>query len=369
MASHRLRFGIVGAVGRGSSFVASLQAYDRAELVAMCDLREDLLAERAAEVGVSHTFTSAETMFDSGTIDAVILGTPMPLHVPHAVLALERGLHVLSEVPAGVSYEQCRELVAAARRSSGRYMMAENFCYNRNVVLVKHMARAGVFGELYYAEGEYLHELKELNEITVWRRRWQTGVNGNTYCTHSLGPALQWMAPQRVVAVCCAGTGHHYRDPRDDSYEQEDSITTLCRLSGGGLVVLRLDMLSNRPHNMGYVSLQGTEGCFEMPRGLGDVPKVWLNSRSEKLEWQPLDDFAEEFLPEHWLNPPPEALKAGHWGGDYWELDDFIGAILEDRELEIGLHQALDITLPGLASQQSIAQGGTWVAVPDSRTW
>ena len=369
MGQEKLRFGIVGAVGRGSSFVASLQAHAGGELVAMCDVQAELLAQRAAEVGVSQTFADAEAMFDSGAIDAVILGTPMPLHVPHAVLALDRGIHVLSEVPAGVSVEQCRDLAAAARRSSARYMLAENYCYNRNVVLVKQMARAGVFGEMYYAEGAYLHELKELNEVTKWRRRWQTGINGNTYCTHSLGPPLQWLAPQRVTAVCCAGSGHHYRDPRGDQYQQEDSVVTLCRLTGGGLVSLRLDMLSNRPHNMGYVALQGTDGCVETARGLGDVPKVWLRGRTEDGQWQPLEDYAEEFLPPHWLNAPAEAQTAGHEGGDYWELDDFIGAIREGRELEIGIHEALDMTLPGLASQESIAQGGTWVAVGDSRTW
>ena len=369
MANDVVRFGIVGAVGRGSSFVRTLRAHSGAELTAMCDIQEDVLAERAAEVEVRLTFTDAEAMFDSGAIDAVILGTPMPLHVPHAVLALDRGIHVLSEVPAAVSYEQCRDLVAAVRRSSACYMMGENFCYVRDVVLVKHLVRAGLFGELYFAEGQYIHELKEHNETTPWRRRWQTGINGNTYCTHSLGPPLQWMSPQRVVAVSCTGSGHHYRDPRGDQYEQEDRILTQCRLSGGGLIGLQLDMLSNRPHIMNYHSLQGTDGAFEAARTEGEAARVWLKSRSEKVEWQPLNDLAEEFLPSHWLNPPPEALEAGHWGGDYWELDDFIGAIREGRELEIGIHEAMDMTLPGLASQESIVQGGAWVAVPDSRTW
>jgi len=58
-----------------------------------------------------------------------------------------------------------------------------------------------------------------------WRRKWQTGINGVTYGTHSLGPILQWMPGDRVVSVCCAGSGHHYRDPRGAEYEMEDSVT------------------------------------------------------------------------------------------------------------------------------------------------
>lgn len=369
MADGMIRFGIIGAVRRGSSFVRALQAHPRAELVALCDIQEDKLAEAAADLGLRLTFTSDEAMIESGEVDAIIVATPMPLHVPQAVMALERNLHVLSEVPAGVSYEQCRELVRAVRRSRGTYMMAENYCYLRPNVIVKEIARRGLFGATYFAEGGYIHELKGLNEITTWRRRWQTGVNGNTYPTHSLGPCLQWMG-ERVTAVMCAGSGHHYTDPRGDRYEQEDSIMTLCRTSGGGLITLRLDMLSDRPHNMTWYALQGTDGAYESARGLTDRPKIWLRARSpDKLEWEPLEDLAEEFLSPEWLNPPEEALQAGHGGGDYWEIHDFVEAIATGATPPIGIHEAMDMTLPGLASQQSIAEGGQWVAVEDSRSW
>jgi len=73
-------------------------------------------------------------------------------------------------------------------------MMAENYTYMLPNVIVKELVRRGLFGSVYYAEGEYIHELKGLNEITTWRRKWQTGIDGVTYGTHSLGPILQWMA-------------------------------------------------------------------------------------------------------------------------------------------------------------------------------
>jgi predicted dehydrogenase len=365
-----IRLGIIGAVGRGSSFLKLLRVCPNLKLAAICDIQEDLLRAKSSELGVKLTFTDAEAMIDSGEVNAVIVATPMPLHVPQSIMALERDIHVLSEVPAGISFEECRELTLAAKRSKAKYMMAENYCYTRPNLIVREIARAGLFGELYFAEGEYVHELKGLNEVTVWRRHWQTGINGNTYPTHSLGPCLQWMEGQRVVSVMCAGSGHHYRDPRGDLYENEDSTLTLCRLSGGGQVKLRLDMLSERPHNYAYYSLQGTDGCYEAARGLGDAPKIWLRERSpDRIEWQPLEDLAEEFLSGPLLNPPPEALEAGHWGGDFWVLFDFATAIHEDKEPPIGIHEAMDMTLPGLASQASITQGCSWVEVPDSRDW
>jgi predicted dehydrogenase len=369
MSQPKIRFGIIGAMGRGAGYVRALEANPNTEITAMCDIKEEQLQKRAEELGVKHTFADAEKMMDSGLIDAVVVGTPMPLHVPQSLLALERNLHVMSEVPAGVSIEECRDLVRAARKSTAKYMMAENYCYIRHNVLIRELVAAGLFGELYFGEGEYTHELKGLNEITVWRRRWQTGIDGNTYPTHSLGPVLQWFKGQRVTSVCCAGTGHHYKDPRNAYYENEDSTFTLCRMSGGGLVILRLDMLSDRPHNLTYYSLQGTDGCYEAPRGLGDQPKIWLRKKSEKMEWRPLADFEQDYLPQHWLNPPEEAKKAGHWGGDYWIVQDFIAAILEGSTPPVGIDQAMDMTLPGLVSQISVLQGSNWVTVPDSRNW
>ena len=180
---------------------------------------------------------------------------------------------------------------------------------------------------------------------------------------------LQWFEPHRVTSVCAVGSGHHYRDPRGDQYEMEDSVTMVCRLSNGGLAHIRVDMLSDRPHNMTHYALQGTDGAYESSDGFRGVDRIWLRSRSEAPAWEALEDLEEEFLPEFWKHPPEEAVRAGHGGGDYWQVQDFVTAIREGSEPPIGIDRAMDMTLPGLVSQQSIAAGSTWVGVPDSRDW
>jgi predicted dehydrogenase/GNAT superfamily N-acetyltransferase len=294
----------------------------------------------------------------------------MQFHVPQSIAALKRGLHVLSEVPAGVSIDECRDLVLAARKSSGIYMMAENYTYIRQNAIVREIAARGLFGTPYFAEAEYIHELKALNEQTKWRRKWQTGIDGNTYPTHSLGPLLQWMPADRVVRLCCAGTGHHYKDPRGDYYEQSDSTTTLCRMASGGLVKLRLDMLSDRPHAMTNYQLQGTDGAYESSRAHGEPDRIWLRSHSRNPnQWINLKDLEAEFLPRSWRDASETAMKAGHGGGDYFEILDFVDSALGRRPPAIDIDFAMDMTLPGLVSQQSILHGSAWMDVPDSRQW
>jgi predicted dehydrogenase len=373
----KLNVGIVGVAGRGASLCGALEDHPQARIHAVCDIRSDALLEAARRLGASEAYTDYDEMLDHSDLDAIFIGTPMHIHASQAIAALDRHIHVLCEVTAAVSVKECQALVAAAGRSKARYMLAENCNYLRPNVLVAELVRRGLFGEVYYAEGEYLHELKELNEATPWRRRWQTGVDGITYGTHSLGPILQWMPGDRVVRVCCAGSGHHYRDPRGEVYENQDTCVMLAQTARGALIKIRVDMLSERPHPMTvYYALQGTGGCYESARSPQERHKLWLTDRCEsKDSWMDLDDLADEYLPEMWRQSPGAAFRAGHGGGDYWEVLDFVRSIVDGVPCPVpgapgpGIHEAMDMTLPGLISQASIAAGGAWLEVPDSRSW
>ncbi len=373
MKSEELNVGIVGAAGRGASFASALAA-NGARVRVVCDVREDELPECAERFGAEESYADYAEMIENVELDAVVIGTPMQFHVPQSAAALRRDIHVLCEVPAAVSVEECRELVDAARGSQAVYMMAENYTYMRPNVFVRELARAGLFGDLYYAEGEYLHELKGLNERTPWRRKWQTGIDGITYPTHSLGSILQWMGGDRVVRLCCEGSGHHYTDPRGEPYHQESPVM-LCKTAGGALIKIRVDMVSDRPHAMTNYQLQGTDGVYESARGgPGDRHKVWLRELSSEPRWFELeqvmkDEIGREHVPEEWRNPPQEALRAGHGGGDFFEVRDFVRAVRGQAPCPIGIHRAMDMTLPGLISQNSIARDGRWLSVSDSRRW
>jgi predicted dehydrogenase len=358
---------VVG-VPRGITFVPSFRALAETEVVALCDLDRGVLVRAAAETGLELLFTDYEEMLERARLDVVVVATPMPLHVPQTVAALECGIHVLAEVPAATDLEQCWRLVQAGRASRAIFMMAENYCYTRESVLVRALAQAGLFGEVYYGEGGYVHELKALHEITRWRRFWQVGLDGNTYPTHSLGPLLQWMGT-RVTTVCCMGSGHHYRDSRGRPYGNQDTTTTLCGLANGGMLTLRLDLVSERPSNGTHYALQGTKGAYLSPRRDEEEPLVWLLGRSpERERWEELWEYAQEFLPDPWRNPGEEAQRAGHGGGDYFEVREFADAVLGGRRSPIDVFDALDFTVPGLVSRESLRRGGQPLPVPDFRT-
>ncbi len=366
MNSDKLRIGIAGK--RGLSCLSGLRAVAGVEVTAFCELNPQVLQEEATRHGIPRQFTHFEAMLE--VVDAVIVATPMPLHVPQSVLALQAGKHVLSEVTAAVSLEECWQLREAVLRSGKTYMLAENYCYFEPNVLIREMTRQGLFGEPYFGEGEYIHEVRALhhnaNGSPNWRAVWQVGVNGCTYGTHSLGPVMQWFQAanpdERIATVTCLGTGRH----TDPEHPHDDTTLMLCQLQSGKLIKIRLDMLSNRPHLPNYYALQGTLGVYEAARFPGESGRVWLgeNRPEEHRAWKPLADF-NHLLPAQWRERAQEATQSAHGGGDYHIGREFAESILTDSPPPIDIYDALEWTAAGLCSQLSIVSGGLPIPIPD----
>jgi len=362
--SSRLRVGIAG-IHRGLAFLEALRWSQHTQIAAVCDIGPSQLEQHGPAFGDAVRFTDYGQMLESG-LDLVIVSTPAHLHVPQAVTALDRGIHVFSEVPAATSLAQCAELVRAVRRSSGMYMMAENCCYMKPHMVVANMAGAGLFGEVYHAEGCYVHFIRYMDQPGGWRDQYLFGRRGGTYLTHALGPILDWM-DDVVVTVNCVGTGSHVQPKLGG----DDSSTLLCSTAKGSIIELRNDMSSPRPARA-YASLQGTKGVYEPDWGhdgkLGHRVCFYPADRSHaELEWEPLANYEERFLPEIWRNRPKELESQVHGGADGLTIRAFVDAIVNGKASPIDVYRALDMTVPGLISEISAHQGGAPVAVPNLR--
>ena len=364
-----LRVGIVGK--RGGSVAAGLRSVAGVEIAALCELDPEAATREAENLGIARTVTQLDDLFE--LCDAIVVATPMHLHVSQCVRALNAGKHVLSEVTAAVSLEECWRLLDAVQSSKGSYMMAENYCTFHDNVLVLELVRKGFFGNPYYGEGEYLHDVKDYHHTSgggrTWRYYWQVGQNGVTYGTHSLGPVMQWLTAldptDRIESVVCLGSGRH----TDSEHPHDDTSTMLCHLASGKLVRVRLDMLSNRPAQHGYYALQGTGGVYECSRFSGEPGRVWFDDHKtaeHDRTWEPLSAF-EEHLPADYRECEAEAAKSGHGGGDYFMGRLFAQSCLDGTTPLIDVYQALEWTAAGLCSQTSIESGGVPIRVPNFR--
>ncbi len=359
---NKLKVGIVGQ--RGLSVVQGIKLDGRAEVAAFCEINEDLLHKAAAEHGIPRTFRVYEDMLECD-LDIIVVATPMQLHAQHVIGALLSGRHVLCEVTAGIMLDELWWLVEAVQKSGKTYMMAENYLYIPEVQIITNMVAQGLFGDTYFAEGEYIHNMESYlgSDKNFWRRYWQAGKRGNFYPTHSLGPAMKWLGG-RIKSVASFGTGSH----TSKVHRQDDTSITMCSVEGDKLVKLRLDSISRRPHNLSYYALQGTRGCYEAPRGEGENHKIWVGDFDGEAHFQNLHDYSD-YLPERYKNATEEQKSAGHWGGDFFIVQDFLDAVVNGTKPYVDIFDACEWTAVALLSELSVTNNGKAFDMPDFRKY
>ncbi len=359
----KVKIGVLGA-GRGAGLARSTRLAPSAELTALCDANEERLAAAATATGVHNTYTSYEALLDSD-VDAVVVASPMPLHVEHSVQALRAGKHVLSEVTAATSMEQCWELLETVRSSGRKYMMAENYNWFRPWSVIMGMVRAGLFGELYYGESEQIQEFKgglpPLESGYTWRTAELAMRLGHHYITHDLGP-LYYAFQERMKTVVCMGSKQRHIPWA----VADDTCTVLLETVGGRLIRIRLDFFSDRPNNYTYYGLQGTGAAYEGPRAPGEEHRVYVHGRTERGTWESLWNYAD-YLPDAWKNMPAEAVSDSYDGGAPIMIEEFARCILDDTRPPVDVVDALNLTAPGLLSEVSRRRGGAPVEVPEFR--
>lgn len=363
-----IRFGVIG-LRRGQSLVRACQAVGGAAVTAVYDLDEQTGHATAQTIGASfyHDFDA----FLAADFDAVVVASPVPFHARQSIAALDAGKHVLSEVIACHTLEDARALVQAARRSPAIYMLAENCCYYDDIELVKRLVDAGRFGDVYYGEGDYVHDCRRLFYTPDGRLTWRGRGELSVYITHGLGPLL-YITGDRITQVSAVAVPGGKFDP-------QVTLPTMHLIhmttAAGRTFRSRVDYVSPRPHeSTTFFSLQGTRGSYESIRGLGDQAKVWLEDEhgpsGEKppAAWHPLQKQMPNYLDDR-LTVGADAYTGGHGMTEYWMLRDFLAAVRGEKRSPIDVYTGLDYTLPGICAITSAEQQGAPITVEDPRSW
>ena len=119
-----MKIALVGVGGMGGVHLGVYKSMQDIELVALCDIRMDMLEKKAAGLSAK-LYADYDEMLAAEKPDMVDICTPTYLHVEMAIKAMEAGAHVLSEKPMALNGKETDILLDAIKRTGKRYMTAQ----------------------------------------------------------------------------------------------------------------------------------------------------------------------------------------------------------------------------------------------------
>ncbi|HEX3928510.1 MAG TPA: Gfo/Idh/MocA family oxidoreductase [Gemmatimonadales bacterium] len=389
-----VRIGMVGTGLRGSSVLGEFLSLDNVRVTALCDIVPEKIqrnAKRITDAGhaapalYSNGDHDFEHLVQRDDVDFVYTATPWPFHTPVCLAALKAGKHCGTEVPAAMTLEQGWDLVNASEKARRHCMIMENCCYDFNEMLVNTMVKKGLFGEILYAEGAYLHDLRSIlfedRDEGLWRRLQHTRRQGNFYPTHGLGPVAWYLDIHRgdrfdyLVSMSTAERGlSQWREahvPKDspkwsEKYIEGDLNTSLIKTARGKTILLEHGVSLPTPYDR-LNSIRGTKGVFK------DYPgRVYLDGQRGGESFKPVEDFKNDYTHLLWQQLGERARKTGGEGGmDFIMAYRLIQCMHDGLPPDIDVYDAAAWSAPWPLSETSLTHGSTPVKFPDfSRgTW
>jgi predicted dehydrogenase len=342
VSERKVRVGIVGyGVCRfGAAF--GFQDHPDVEIVAVSDLIPDRRQGLMKACRCDKSYESLEVLVKDPKIEAVFVATDAPNHARHCMEVLKHGKHVMTAVPAVLgSIEQAEQLLETVKKTGLKYMMAETSCYRADCYGMRQIYNAGGFGRLIYSEGEYYHYSS--TPIDSYKG-WRIGMPPLWYPTHSTADYVG-VTGKRFTSVSCVGFSADFDayKPGANRYDNRfsDEVALFETSEGGSSRMLMCKGIRDL--------------VVERGRVFGE--RGWMDGTEYHGLMKELPDISRP--------PLPPGMPAGGHGGSHGHLsNEFITAILEDRQPLVNIYEALAMTVPGIVAHQSALRDGETLKVP-----
>lgn len=371
-----VRIAFIGLGKRGTQAFGNFMYIDGVEVVALSDLLLENL-NNALQIIESHAKKVPDVynkpddwraICERPDVDLVYVCTDRLLHTPIAVYAMQCGKHVAVEVPAANTLSECWQLVDTAESTRKHCFILENCCYDWDEMVFLHMKQQGLFGEIFHAEGGYMHNLhhldfeKKKHYLDMWT------MHGNPYPTHGIGPACQMLDIHRGdrLQTLVSVSGGQFNFPpvaiNPEFLVLGNINTTIIKTYKNKTIVLQHDISSPRPYSRNFL-VSGTKGFAQKRYGI----KLAFEPDFENLLTDnQTDDLMREYEHPFYKEKGQLARMVGTHGGMNFIMDyRLIHCLRNGLPLDIDVYDAAEWSSIIELSEQSVLQGSAPVEIPD----
>ncbi len=375
----KISLGMIGTGSRGGSILRSIDKHERSIVTDLCDIYPPNLEESVGYVTRNpkvRTTKNWEEVVGRKDLDAVIVSTPLYLHVPMSIASLEAGKHVFSEKSMGLNMKQVNQMTAAAGKHSDKvYLVGYQSHLNECLAEARRLYEAGSIGKVTQFSVHF-------DRNQTWKKEgvppeWERVLNWRLYkeycggvltevVTHEIDQILYILGTMPVSAGFY-GKIMVYRDGR----EHHDSVMGAWEMEDG-VIGVGTGHFSNSFRGIGWV-LQGTHGTIESD---GAGIRVYWEKEARHLDsfgvqhkftavklGQSLEDVSSSRMTK-----PKEFKK--EVDGSYElatgrEFEHFYDCILDGAEPAMGAETARKPSVAAFMAYESSMMGGRRVTRQD----
>ncbi len=173
----KLQVGVLGCgpISQAAHFDALAKA-SNAELYAICDVAQDLRSNVAAAYGPTACYGNYDEMLDDPNVQAVIIATSDPFHVPASLDAISAGKHVLCEKPAAISVREVLDLGEAVKASGLVYHVGHMKRYDAGIQSAREFVENEI-GEILGFKGWYCDSTHRYQVTDAVQPKIQKSIN------------------------------------------------------------------------------------------------------------------------------------------------------------------------------------------------
>jgi predicted dehydrogenase len=386
----RVRLGMIGSQGAAHIHMNSLSSLRglKVDVVAVASKRRKNAEALAKEFDIPNVVDDYRRILERSDVDLVDLCIPTDLHEQFSVEAAQAGKHIICEKPLtgyfgkerteeqiGFSVPKelmlrealrgCDRVIRAVRSSGVKFMYAENWVYAPPLLKLKSLMKASG-GTIMEIRAEQGHS----GSPSGYSRRWKTSGGGALMRlgSHPVGSAIHLKHYEGVLKYgrpihpksVMAEVGQHTKIESFKKEEKKYVVSGWEDVEDWGAMIINFEDGSN-------ATVFGSDTVLG---GIRNVLNVYLSNAVVHVNINPHDVlqvfapdpqvFGEEYIAEKvetkagWNFPSPN----DNWmKGFPQELEDFIDAVLYDREPVSGIELGKEVVETIYAGYTSAEKG------------
>ncbi len=366
MSKQKVSVAIIG-LGFGAEFIPIYQKHPNAGMYAICQRNEAHLNKVGDHFAIGKRFTNFADVLKDPAVDFVHINSPIPDHAWMSMEALKAGKHVMCTVPMATTIEDCQKIVELVKKTGLKYMMAETVVYSREFLFLKEMYQKGDLGKIQYMAASHPQDMEG------WPEYWERMIPMH-YATHVVSPVLG-LVNGRADYVSCFGSGtiNERLAQKSGNKFAVESCHIKIKDSDIAAHIWRFLFDTARQYRESF-DVYGTKKSFEWSLVEGEEHIVHTAKKPEHEIPQRVQvpDYAH-LLPEPirmFTRTIQDAqhlsfIQGGGHGGSHPHLvNEFLRALVEDRDPWPNAVTSANWTCVGICAHQSALKGGEIVRLP-----